>query len=91
MRELLTRPTADLYRSLVAQTTSRVATRFDTVTQPFSGASRAQLQELVDARRPRRRRLGHGAARCARSTSSSCETRSGSTTRATSPTSTARS
>ena len=29
MHELLTRPTADLYRSLVAQTSSRVATRFD--------------------------------------------------------------
>lgn len=48
MHELLTRPTADLYRSLVAQTSSRVATRFETVTQPFSGAARSDLQELVD-------------------------------------------
>jgi len=47
--ELLTSSTADLYRSLVAQTTSRVATRFAEATQPSSGASRAELQRQVDA------------------------------------------
>ena len=49
MPELLTSSTADLYRSLVAQTTSRVATRFAETTQPTSGASRAELQKQVDA------------------------------------------
>ena len=49
MPELLTSSTADLYRSLVAQTTSRVATRFAEATQPSSGASRAELQRQVDA------------------------------------------
>lgn len=49
MPELLTSSTADLYRSLVAQTTSRVATRFAEAAQPASGASRAELQSLVDA------------------------------------------
>jgi L-2,4-diaminobutyrate decarboxylase len=47
--ELLTSSTADLYRSLVAHTTSRVATRFAEATQPSSGASRAELQRQVDA------------------------------------------
>lgn len=49
MPELLTSSTTDLYRSLVAQTTSRVATRFTEATQPSSGASRADLQSQVDA------------------------------------------
>ena len=40
MHELLTRPTADLYRSLVAQTSSRVATRFATVTSRSPAARR---------------------------------------------------
>lgn len=48
MSELLTSSTADLYRSLVSQTASRVAERFAGVTQPSSGASRAELQRQVD-------------------------------------------
>jgi L-2,4-diaminobutyrate decarboxylase len=47
--ELLTSSTTDLYRSLVAQTASRVAARFAEATQPSSGASRAELQRQVDA------------------------------------------
>ncbi|MGX5771355.1 pyridoxal phosphate-dependent decarboxylase family protein [Microbacterium trichothecenolyticum] len=46
--DLLTRSTSDTYRSLIAQTSARVADRFETTTQPFSGASRAELQRLVD-------------------------------------------
>ncbi len=49
MSELLTSSTADLYRSLVSQTASRVAARFAETAQPSSGASRAELQSLVDA------------------------------------------
>ena len=49
MPELLTSSTTDLYRSLVAQTASRVAARFAEATQPSSGASRAELQRQVDA------------------------------------------
>ena len=48
MLDLLTRPTADAYRDLIAQTSAQVADRFETTTQPFSGASRADLQRLVD-------------------------------------------
>lgn len=48
MLDLLTRSTADTYRSLIAQTSARVADRFETIAQPFSGASRADLQRLVD-------------------------------------------
>jgi len=46
--DLLTRPNADAYRDLIAQTSAQVADRFETTTQPFSGASRAELQRLVD-------------------------------------------
>ncbi|WP_435749285.1 pyridoxal phosphate-dependent decarboxylase family protein [Microbacterium sp. PMB16] len=46
---MLTSSTADVYRSLVAQAASRVAGRFERTTQPASGASRAELQRLVDA------------------------------------------
>ncbi|KJL47369.1 L-2,4-diaminobutyrate decarboxylase [Microbacterium hydrocarbonoxydans] len=49
MPELVTSSTTDLYRSLVAQTASRVAARFAEATQPSSGASRAELQRQVDA------------------------------------------
>ncbi|GAT71968.1 pyridoxal-dependent decarboxylase [Microbacterium sp. HM58-2] len=49
MPELLTSSTADLYRSLVSQAASHVAARFADVAQPASGASRAELQSLVDA------------------------------------------
>lgn len=49
MPDLLTRSTADVYRSLIAQTSSKVAARFATTRQPFSGASRGELQALVDA------------------------------------------
>ncbi|MGU3643938.1 pyridoxal phosphate-dependent decarboxylase family protein [Microbacterium sp. C23T] len=48
MLDLLTRSSADTYRSLIAQTSAQVADRFETTTQPFSGASRAELQRLVD-------------------------------------------
>jgi L-2,4-diaminobutyrate decarboxylase len=46
--DLLTRSTADDYRSLISETSSHVARRFATITQPFSGASRTELQKLVD-------------------------------------------
>ncbi|WP_217182716.1 aspartate aminotransferase family protein [Streptomyces sp. AC495_CC817] len=49
MPELLTSSTADVYRSLIARTTARVADRFAGTAQPASGASRAELQRLVDA------------------------------------------
>ena len=49
MPELLTSSTADVYRSLIARTTSRVADRFAETAQPASGASRVELQQLVDA------------------------------------------
>lgn len=49
MHELLTSSTAGLYRSLVAQTASRVAARFADTAQPSSCASRDELQRLVDA------------------------------------------
>lgn len=48
MLDLLTHSSADTYRSLIAQTSAQVADRFETTTQPFSGASRAELQRLVD-------------------------------------------
>lgn len=49
MLDLLTRRTADTYRSLISDTSAHVADRFATTLQPFSGASRAELQRLVDA------------------------------------------
>ncbi|WP_276573320.1 pyridoxal phosphate-dependent decarboxylase family protein [Microbacterium allomyrinae] len=48
MSEMLTRSTADRYRLLVAETTALVAHRLAGATQPFSGASRSELQRLVD-------------------------------------------
>ncbi|MEV4776880.1 pyridoxal phosphate-dependent decarboxylase family protein [Microbacterium sp. LWH12-1.2] len=48
MSELLTASTTDDYRSLVDESSARVAARFAEVTQPSSGASRAELQRLVD-------------------------------------------
>ncbi|WP_407358724.1 pyridoxal-dependent decarboxylase [Microbacterium sp. LTA6] len=48
MSELLTASTTDDYRSLVDESSARVAVRFAEVTQPSSGASRAELQRLVD-------------------------------------------
>ena len=49
MSELLTASTTDDYRSLVDESSARVAARFAEVTQPSSGASRAELQRLVDS------------------------------------------
>ncbi|MDW4573718.1 pyridoxal-dependent decarboxylase [Microbacterium sp. M3] len=48
MLDLLTNSSADTYRSLISHTSSRVADRFASTTQPFSGASRSELQSLVD-------------------------------------------
>lgn len=48
MTELLTSSTVDVYRSQIARTASRVAARFTETTQPTSGASLAELQNLVD-------------------------------------------
>lgn len=48
MSELLTSSTAEQYRSLVTQASFRVATRIAQATQPASGASRTELQALVD-------------------------------------------
>lgn len=49
MHELLTAASADAYVDAMRGTVDRVATRFRTTTQPFSGASREHLQALVDA------------------------------------------
>lgn len=46
--DLLTSSTVDVYRSQIAHTASRVAARFSGTRQPASGASRGELQELVD-------------------------------------------
>nr|WP_308211891.1 aspartate aminotransferase family protein [Microbacterium sp. HD4P20] len=44
---MLTRSSADIYRSLIAQTSSKVAARIAAASQPFSGASRSELEGLV--------------------------------------------
>lgn len=49
MYELLNRSSAAEYSDLLATTNSMVAARFATVDKPFSGASREDLQRLVDA------------------------------------------
>jgi len=49
VRELLSSVTADQYTETVHRTVDRVATRLRTTTQPFSGATPAQLRALVDA------------------------------------------
>ncbi|MFC8190483.1 pyridoxal phosphate-dependent decarboxylase family protein [Cellulomonas sp. NPDC057328] len=49
MHELLSAATADAYVDAMRGTVDRVASRFRTTTQPFSGASREHLQALVDA------------------------------------------
>lgn len=49
MHELLSAASADAYVDAMRGTVDRVAARFRTTTQPFSGASREQLQALVDA------------------------------------------
>ncbi|UJP40825.1 pyridoxal phosphate-dependent decarboxylase family protein [Cellulomonas palmilytica] len=49
MHELLSAASADAYVDAMRGTVDRVATRFRTTTQPFSGASREHLQALVDA------------------------------------------
>lgn len=49
MRDLLTRSTAELYRSETSRTAALVASRLASTRQPFSGASRSELQRLVDA------------------------------------------
>ena len=49
MHELLSAASADAYVDALRGTVDRVATRFRTTTQPFSGASREHLQALVDA------------------------------------------
>src|SRR5690606_3450359 len=46
---LLRGATADLYAATVREVAEDVADRLRTVTQPFSGAARAELQGLVDA------------------------------------------
>lgn len=49
MHELLSAASADTYADAMRGTVDRVAARFRTTTQPFSGAARPDLQELVDA------------------------------------------
>ncbi|UZN03577.1 pyridoxal phosphate-dependent decarboxylase family protein [Cellulomonas sp. S1-8] len=49
MHELLSAASADAYVDAMRGTVDRVAARFRTTTQPFSGASREHLQALVDA------------------------------------------
>lgn len=49
MHHLLTRATVSEYSELLDQATGLVAARVDAAAQPFSGASRAELQRLVDA------------------------------------------
>jgi L-2,4-diaminobutyrate decarboxylase len=46
---LLTTSTADEYERLTGAAVARIADRFRTTRQPFSGESRAHLQHLVDA------------------------------------------
>jgi L-2,4-diaminobutyrate decarboxylase len=49
VNELLNRSSAAAYADLLEAATGMVAARFATVSQPFSGASREELQRLVDA------------------------------------------
>ena len=46
---LLTTATADEYERLTGAAVTRIADRFRTMRQPFSGESRAHLQHLVDS------------------------------------------
>lgn len=48
MLELLTRSTTTSYTALIAETSGRIARRFAEISQPFSGASRNDLQGLAD-------------------------------------------
>ncbi|GAA1511315.1 pyridoxal phosphate-dependent decarboxylase family protein [Agromyces terreus] len=48
MRDLLMSSTVPEYTELLGRATGLVASRVTSVTQPFSGASRAELQRLVD-------------------------------------------
>ncbi|WP_152360965.1 pyridoxal phosphate-dependent decarboxylase family protein [Microlunatus speluncae] len=48
MSELLSSTTADRYATLLESTTRLIADQVAAVSQPFSGASRAELQRLVD-------------------------------------------
>ncbi|WP_394553663.1 pyridoxal phosphate-dependent decarboxylase family protein [Agromyces sp. MMS24-JH15] len=49
MPDILNAASADEYATAVGAVVDRLAARFQTVSQPFSGASRADLQSLVDA------------------------------------------
>lgn len=49
MPDILNAATTDHYASAVGGVVERLAARFATTAQPFSGASRAELQALVDA------------------------------------------
>lgn len=49
MHELLSSTTAETYTATMHDAVGRIAHRLRSTTQPFSGASRHQLQELVDA------------------------------------------
>ena len=49
MHELLSATSADRYVEAMRETVDRLAGRLRDTPQPFSGASREQLQELVDA------------------------------------------
>ena len=49
MHQLLSATSADRYVEAMRETVDRLAGRLRDTPQPFSGASRAQLQELVDA------------------------------------------
>ncbi|WP_243074365.1 aspartate aminotransferase family protein [Microbacterium sp. SS28] len=48
MHELLNRSSATAYADLLDTATGMIASRFATVRQPFSGAGRTELQQLVD-------------------------------------------
>lgn len=49
MLDVLTRPTDGTYRSLVSETSTQIARRFESTTQPFSEAPRADLAMVKDA------------------------------------------
>lgn len=49
MHELLNRSSATAYAHLLDNATRMIASRFEAIDQPFSGASREELQRLVDA------------------------------------------
>ena len=91
MHQLLSATSADRYVEAMRETVDRLAGRLRDTAQPFSGASRGAAPGRWSTPWTSTPRSGHARRRCARPTTSSASTRSGSTTRPTRRTSTARS